>query len=311
MPAEQLPVISIITPSFQQRQYLAKTLDSVLSQEGDFHLDYVVIDGGSTDGSVELLQEYGQKFKAGKLAHGAAKLTFRWLSESDNGQASAINKGFRLAQGDILAWLNSDDVYSDCQTLSAVLTHFARHPSSKFLYGRGSAINRDGKILREEEYVTKYPISDLPEIDMILQPASFWRREVYAKIGELKETLHFVLDWEYWLRCREHFELDFIDRLLANNRVYESTKTSQGGLARRREIAELLLAKGNFTDRAIRSYLIDRDSSAVRWWKRTTVYQALYPLVAPVRFLEKKLRLGLKQLFPALRRRGNACVRSA
>lgn len=288
MPAEHLPTISIVTPSFQQGHFLAKTLDSVLSQHGDFHLDYMVIDGGSTDGSAEILREYSQKYEAGELTHGAAKLTFRWLSESDNGQSSAINKGFRLVQGEILAWLNSDDVYCDRQTLAAVLAHFTTRPESKFVYGRGYAIDRQGKILREEAYVTRNPVADLPEIDMILQPAAFWRREVYEQIGELNESLHFVFDWEYWLRCREHFKIDFLDRFLAHNRIHETTKTNQGGIARRREIAELLLAKGDFTDRAIRTYLVFRESWWRRWWKRA---------LAPGRNLENKVRMGLKQLF--------------
>lgn len=301
MPAEQLPTITIITPSFQQRRFLGKTLDSVLSQRGDFHLDYLVIDGGSTDGSVELLRKYDEKYQAGKLKHGAASLTFRWLSERDQGQASAINKGLRIAQGEILAWLNSDDVYADSQTLAAVLSHFTTQSESKFLYGRGNAIDQFGRVLREESYVIEHPIADLPDLDMILQPATFWRREVYEKIGELNEALHFVLDWEYWLRCREHFQLDFLDRILAHNRIHETTKTSQGGIVRKREIAELLLGPGNFSERSISQHLaatvIIKEQVPVPWTMRSLAGNALKLLLAPGRYLETQLRTTRKRLF--------------
>lgn len=249
------PTVSIITPSFRHRAYIESTLQSVLQQAGDFYLDHIVVDGGSQDGTPELLADYEKKILAGDLPVACRGIKFRWLSEKDNGQAHAINKGFRLAKGEIIAWLNSDDLYADRHVLARCVEHFQKNPDSHFLYGRGYGISMKSRVMREERYVVEFPIELLPEIDMILQPSSMWRREVYEKIGDLNENMHFAFDWEYWLRIREHFKIDFIDSFLACNRLYEGTKTSSGGIKRKREIAKLLLEKGSFTERAIQAYL--------------------------------------------------------
>ena len=255
MIAPKITTVSIVTPSFQQRPFIESTLRSVLEQEGDFELDYIVVDGGSTDGTVEVLQDFEQQVKSGRWKTRCRKIDFRWSSQKDRGQSDAINKGFAQSRGDVMAWLNSDDIYLDARVITKVVDHFRRRSSVQLLYGKGYGIDREGRVLRQEDYVTEFPIEDLPEIDMILQPAAFWRREVWEAIGELNTGLHFVMDWEYWLRCAAHYRLEFFDEFLACNRLYETNKTLSGGIARKREIAELLLTRGNFTERAIQSYL--------------------------------------------------------
>jgi glycosyltransferase involved in cell wall biosynthesis len=247
--------VSIVTPSYQHADFIESTLRSVLEQRGDFELDYIVMDGGSTDGTIEILKDFQRQVEAGQWSSSCQKLTFRWFSERDYGQAHAVNKGFRLATGDVLAWLNSDDTYSSAVTVAKCVDFFRKHADSHFVYGKGYRVDRTGKILGEEDYVTKYPVNDLPEIDMILQPAAFWRREVYEAIGPLNESMTFAFDWEYWLRCRKQFRLDFFNEFLACNRFHEQTKTNTGGIVRKREVAELLLGLGNFTERSVRAYL--------------------------------------------------------
>ena len=187
----------------------------------------------------------------------------------------------------MIAWLNSDDVYPDQRVISKCVGHFRTHRDSRFVYGKGYSIDQAGRIQGEERYVTDHPVQELPELDMILQPAAFWRREVYETIGLLDESLHYVLDWEYWLRCQHHFRLDFLNEFLACNRRYESTKTETGGIVRKREIAQLLLSAGNFTERAIQAYLAAPPGGASPSKQRQT---ALRTLLTPSRYLEKRIR---------------------
>lgn len=288
MNCEPVQTVSIITPSYQQREFIEQTLLSVVGQRGEFDLDYIVVDGGSTDGTVELLQQFESGLADGRIKPGCRNIRFRWVSEKDNGQANAINKGFCMATGDVIAWLNSDDLYPNNQVLAKCVGFFRRYPDSRFLYGKGFGIDRSGKVTGEEWYVTDFTADDLGEIDMILQPAAFWRREVYETIGLLNESLHYVLDWEYWLRCQRRFRLDFLDEFLACNRRYDETKTSAGGIIRKREIAQLLLEMGKFTERAIQAYLATPiDVPAAAPYKPRA---GLEVLLSPGRNLEKRVR---------------------
>jgi glycosyltransferase involved in cell wall biosynthesis len=255
--------VSIVTPSYQHQAFIESTLRSVLEQRGDFELDYIVMDGGSTDGTIEILKDFQRQVDSGRWSGHCRRLTFRWLSEPDRGQANAVNKGFGLATGDVLGWLNSDDTYAGPETIAKCVEYFRTRERSHFVYGKGYRIDSSGTIVGEEEYVTKYPVEDLPEIDMILQPAAFWRREVYEAIGPLNESMTFAFDWEYWLRCRKLFEIEFLDEFLACNRFHERTKTNSGGIVRKRELAELLLGLGSFTERSVRAYLAPLPPAAV------------------------------------------------
>lgn len=295
MNRDEIRSVSIITPSYQQRAFIEQTLLSVVNQRGDFDLDYIVVDGGSTDGTVEFLDDFEQRLAAGYPKPGCRNFRFRWISEKDRGQASAVNKGFRLSTGDVIAWLNSDDIYASDRVLSKCVAFFRSHPDARFLYGKGYGIDRTGRVQGEELYVTDYTIHDLPELDIILQPAAFWRREVYETTGLLNESLHYVLDWEYWLRVQRHFRIDFLNEFLACNRRYETTKTAAGGIPRKREIAELLLTSGQFTDRAIQAYLstpVDAAQPVIR--PRRT---ALRTLLTPTRYIEKRIRYLRKSVF--------------
>jgi glycosyltransferase involved in cell wall biosynthesis len=208
--------ISIITPSYNQGQYIEQTIQSVLSQQGDFELEYIIIDGQSTDQTLSILKKY-----AGQL---------KWISEKDNGQTEAINKGFGMATGEVLAYLNSDDLYST-GTLSKVAAHFKNNSSCKWVTGKCRIIDEQGQEVRR--WITAYKIFCLKRYsynyllaeNFISQPATFWRREVLETVGMFDEKQQLVMDYEYWLRVGEKYQLDYIDDYLADFRWYPGSKS--------------------------------------------------------------------------------------
>lgn len=182
-----LPKISIITPSYNQADYIESTIQSVQAQSYP-NLEHRVIDGGSSDGTLEILRRYEQSLS--------------WISEPDNGQAEAINKGFRQATGEIVAWLNSDDIYLP-GALQQVGQFFVQQPDIDVIYGDYHLIDPGGRVLlRKKEIPFDYNIL-LYGLDYISQPTTFFRRKVFASVGYLDETLHYGLDWEYWLRLAQ------------------------------------------------------------------------------------------------------------
>ena len=185
------PRISVITPSYNQAQYLEQTIESVLSQDYP-NLEYIVIDGGSADGSAEIIRRYGPR-----LAY--------WVSELDKGQTDAINKGLRRATGEILAYLNSDDYYLP-GALQAVAEHFRSEPQCDLVHGRCRFVDQAGTKIGEQfgNIETFCEILDLWGVwwqrRQFVQPEVFWTRRVTEKIGPLRDDLHYVMDYNYWMR---------------------------------------------------------------------------------------------------------------
>ena len=178
------PLVSIVTPSFNQAPYLESTIRSLLLQ-GYPRLEYIIVDGGSTDGSVDIIKKYEPW-----LAY--------WVSEKDNGQSHAINKGFARARGDILAWLNSDDQY--CQeTLWKIAQLFVEHPEIDLIYGDCEMMNAEGRVIDYLEGRTG-GLADLFARDFIPQPSTFFRRRAWETVGGLDETLRYILDFDLWIR---------------------------------------------------------------------------------------------------------------
>lgn len=201
--------ISIIIPSFNQAQYLEQTILSIINQNIE-NIEIIVMDGGSTDGSVDIIKKYSDK-----LAY--------WVSEPDRGQSHAINKGFARAKGDIIAWLNSDDLYLP-NTLSTVLERFKSNPDVDLIYG--DVINFDETEKEQYYKVAEFEPYDFLSRVSIHQPAVFWRKHVFEKIGFLDETLHYVMDYDYWMRIFFRFNTLKIDKPLAKFRVHSASKTS-------------------------------------------------------------------------------------
>jgi glycosyltransferase involved in cell wall biosynthesis len=209
-------IISIVTPSYNQEKFIARTLESVLKQEGNFYLDFIIFDAVSKDGSVEIIKKYENLLKENctvieknSLKYFIAKdknfafnkclgISYRWFCEKDGGQSEAINKGFKLAVGDVVAWLNSDDYYLD-----GVLEIVAQNLHLKnldILYGKAIACDENQKEL------WNYPLPDLNlyilmnKKTMIPQPSIFFKRSLFERYCYVRQDLHYCMDYELLLR---------------------------------------------------------------------------------------------------------------
>ena len=211
--------ISIVTPTLNRRAYLASTGESILAQSGDFDLEWVVVDGGSTDGSVEWLTELA-----------ARDPRVRFTSGPDRGQSDAINKGLASAAGDVVAWLNADDLYP-AGALAAVAEAFASHPVADWLVGRYEVIDDAGRPIRQaivrykQRRLDRYTYRALLRQNIIPQPAVFWRRPFGERIGPLDESLHWTMDYDLWLRMGRASPPLVVDRLLARFRHHAASKS--------------------------------------------------------------------------------------
>lgn len=200
--------LSIITPSFNQGKYIEQTIQSVLNENNSM-IEYIVIDGGSTDETVSILQKY-----AG----------IKWVSEKDNGQSHAINKGIKMAAGEIIGWINSDDLYYP-NALNTVIEWFNKNPQADFLYGDIEYINENGDhLFTQTGHVISFEnlISD-PYI--MRQPSCFWRKSVIEKCGMLRENLHVVMDLDLTLRILKSSEAHYFPMTYSKFRFYDQGKS--------------------------------------------------------------------------------------
>ena len=209
-PTVSLPKVSIVTPSFNQATFLEMTIRSVLEQDYE-NIEYIIIDGGSTDGSKEIIQKY-----AHKLAY--------WQSEKDKGQTDALNQGFARATGEILAWLNSDDVLYP-GAVSAAVRKLAHHPEAAMVYGDCEWINADNQV------IGRFPAAqtDLKKLRRgyvhIPQQASFFRADLWRKVGPLDESFYFAMDYDLWTRLASHAPLLYVPDVWAGFRLHEGAKS--------------------------------------------------------------------------------------
>ena len=209
-----LPKIPIVTPSYNQGQFLEETILSVLNQDYP-NLEYMIVDGGSNDDSVEIIKKY-----ADRLAY--------WVTEPDRGQSHAINKGFRQATGDILAWLNSDDTYLP-YTLQTVGQFFAEHADVDMVYGDQVDIDETGSTFRATRSLDFNKFALLSRAGAISQPTSFYRRRVWEELGGLDESLHLTMDYEFFLRIAfAGYRIVRIPQYLAKFRYHDASKTVVG-----------------------------------------------------------------------------------
>lgn len=203
-----MPRISIITPSYNQAKFLEQTILSVLDQDYP-DIEYIVMDGGSTDGSVEIIKKY-----AGKLEH--------WESVKDKGQADAINKGFARASGDIVAWLNSDDFYHPRALRSAVQV-FDENPDVVLVYGNMLAVDENGATFNTLNY-KQLTLEDLLCFQIIGQPAVFMRRSALQKTSGLNLDFHFLLDHLLWIQIAQHGKILHVNQTWASARYHAEAK---------------------------------------------------------------------------------------
>ncbi len=205
---QKTPLVSIITPSYNQAEFLESAMLSVLNQNYP-NLEYIVIDGNSTDGSQEIIQKY-----AGQL--------FWWLSENDDGQADAFNKGLQHANGKYIGWLNSDDLLlSGC--IQEAVSIFESNPELGFVFGDVQSINQNGDITNIMRY-GDWQIADLMQFKIIGQPAVFMRRDLLEDVGGLDTSYHFLLDHQLWLNLSAKAPIKYSKRLWAAARFHASAK---------------------------------------------------------------------------------------
>lgn len=204
------PLVTIVTPSFNKGPYIEETILSIRNQTYS-HLEHIVIDGGSTDETLAILRNY-----SGELV---------WISEPDNGQSDAINKGWRLAKGDIIAYLNADDTYLP-NTIEIAVNFFLKHPETGMLYGDGILSDEKGKhlmIFTAGEFNLKNLVFCK---DNILQPAVFLRKTVFENVGDVDVNLHLAMDLDYWIRTGILYTISYIPEQLAMAKIYRDAKSS-------------------------------------------------------------------------------------
>ena len=203
-----MKLVSIITPSFNQARYLETTIQSVLSQDYP-HIEYILIDGASTDNSIEIIKKYDNR------------LAF-WISEKDHGQAEAINKGLARANGEIVAWLNSDDYYLP-NAISNAVKVFEGIPGLVMAYGDMLAVNELGQTTNTLKY-KQLSLVDLLCFQIIGQPAVFFRRDTFEKTGGLDSTFHFLLDHHLWIRLAQQGKILHVPQTWAAARYHSEAK---------------------------------------------------------------------------------------
>ena len=223
------PLVSIITPSFNQARYIEATIRSVLSQDYP-NIEYIIVDGGSTDETVEIIKNYA--LDSGSLLPNirqqASAFQSRsiawWVSEKEKGQTDAINKGFARAKGQILAWLNSDDTYEP-GAISAAVKYLQEHPEVGMVYGDCNYINEDGRVIgkfgsAQTDYrLLRQGYAHIPQQTM------FFRADLWKQVGPLDPSFYFAMDYDLWTRLAARTVLQYVPQLWANFRLHTSGKT--------------------------------------------------------------------------------------
>lgn len=289
---ESWPSFTVVTPSLNQAQFIGGTIESVLGQRYP-HLEYIVVDGGSTDGTVELLRSY-----EGRL---------RWLSERDRGQGDAVNKGVRLGHGEILGWLNSDDTYWPGALEHAAST-FRRLGRAAVVYGDANHVLEDGSLYGPYP-TSSFDYARLAERCFICQPAAFMRRRAFDEAGGLDIGLAYCMDYDLWIRLGRDHPLVYLPTVLANSRLHKDAKT----LARRRHVYREIL-------RTVRhhygyipypwvhgytSYLLDRSRDQVFETHSSSPFALLTTLVLGVIGNRRRPGAASRFLADAARRMGH------
>jgi glycosyltransferase involved in cell wall biosynthesis len=250
-----VPKISIVTPSFNQGAYIEDALLSVKQQDYP-SLEHIVMDGGSTDGTVDVLRQYAAKPGWEHL---------HWVSEPDRGQTDALNKGFRQATGKVWAYLCADDFYAG-GALNCIVQFFEAHPSVELIYGNCLFVDDLGHPLRLKKAVP-FDSEKLTVANYIWQPTVFFRPSVWEKVGTFNEDLEFAMDYEYWLRVSRKCAIKALEVHLANYRWQRNSKTVS---QERSQLREAYAVARRFGGGGLRSWYLHHvywpNTSALKRW---------------------------------------------
>jgi len=211
------PLLSIVTPSFNQARFIRQTIDSVLSQNYP-HIEHIVVDGSSTDGTVDILQEYGGRFPE----------RFRWVSEPDKGQSDALNKGLAMARGEIIGWQNSDDYYYS-GALQALAGHLAENPDAAVAYGDYDRVDERG--MRTQTFRPgPFDLARFMGDVYVANQAALFRKAAIASLGGIDENLQCAMDYDLLLKLGCRYRLDYVPGVAGAYRWHSAGKTLSNGL---------------------------------------------------------------------------------
>jgi len=227
MPEMSSPSISVVVPSFNQGQYLEETILSVIGQQYP-NLELVVIDGGSTDNSVEIIEKYSEHISY-------------WHSRKDQGQGDAINQGMSLSSGDVVCWLNSDDMYLPGTLLDVGRRFQGRTDGCHLIYGGAIELGQNaGNLYCQGQPGELFDPVKLTYWDFMIQPSSYWTRKLWKETGNINIGYNYVLDWEWFVRASKFTSFEYVPRFYSIYRFHPLHKTSGGGNERRREICDIV-----------------------------------------------------------------------
>lgn len=219
------PKISIVTPSYNQGKFLARTIRSV-SEQSYKNIEHIIIDGGSTDNSLEIIKEH-------------EKLISYWVSEKDGGMYDAINKGIRLASGDIVAYLNSDDIYKP-NAIQTIVDYFQKHPKTFLVYGDTDYMDADGNFMYTYRYPAfKYNRFIVLNWSSIPQQSSFWRRGIHNEIGYFNTEFKMAGDFEFFARVGKRYRIDHVKQVLASQRIHAETLSNMQADINKEEVKRI------------------------------------------------------------------------
>jgi len=228
-----MPLVSIVTPSLNQGRFIEDTILAVKNQDYP-DIEHIIIDGGSTDNTINILRKHEKEYN------------LKWISESDEGQSDALNKGFRIAKGEIIGWLNSDDVYFSKDVISYVVEQFIKNPNIDIIYGNDVFVDLNNNIFRVRQ-LFNWNYNKLLRGLSISQPATFFRKDIILK-NHLNKNLQFGMDLEFWLRLGKSYAFKHVNRILAGNRIHKERRTISGGEKARMEYRMIMREYGQKFD---------------------------------------------------------------